>query len=382
MRHARDREPLLFTPGPLTTSPTVKAAMQRDLGSRDRAFLDVVAAVRAGLLRLAGVDEPEYAAVPVQGSGTYALEATLGSAISDGAASGRLLVLSNGAYGERLAAIAAALRIPHELRAFPEGEPVDAAAIAAAAPGTTHVALVHCETSTGMLNPVGAVAEAARARGLSLIVDAMSSFGAVPTPIGAWGTDYLITSANKCLEGVPGFALVLLRRAALAKAGPARSFSLDLSAQLRGLDRDGQFRFTPPTHALLALHRALSELTEEGGIDGRAARYAQSQRALMEGAHRLGLRPFLPPERQSFVITSFYMPEDPRFDFRRFYEALAERGFVIYPGKVSRTACFRVGTIGRIDERDVRALLDAMAEVFRELGVTLPLSDGGSHVSA
>lgn len=390
MRDARDREPLLFTPGPLTTSPTVKAAMQRDLGSRDRRFLDVVAAVRAGLLRLAGVDEPEYAAVPVQGSGTYALEATLGSAVPE---SGRLLVLSNGAYGERLAAIAAALRIPHELRAFPEDEPVDAAAIAAAPPGTTHVAVVHCETSTGQLNPVGAIAEAARARGLSLIVDAMSSFGAVPTPLGAWGADYLITSANKCLEGVPGFALVLLRRAALATAGPARSFSLDLAAQLRGLDRDGQFRFTPPVHALLALHRALHELTEEGGIDGRAARYAKSQRALMEGARRLGLRPFLSPERQSFIISSFYMPEDPRFDFRRFYEALAERGFVIYPGKVSRAACFRVGTIGRIDERDVRALLDAMTEVFRELGVPLPLADrqeddrrdqteGGLHVRA
>lgn len=370
--------PLLFTPGPLTTSPTVKAAMLRDLGSRDRSFLAVVAAVRAELLRLAEADEPEYTALPLQGSGTYAVEATLGSVIPDG---GRLLVLSNGAYGERIAAIAQALRIPHHVLSFPEDQPVDPAALEQAPPGTRHVAVVHCETSTGLLNPVGAVAAAARARGLSVIVDAMSSFGALPTPIARWGVDALVTSANKCLEGVPGFALVLLRRDALARAQAApagsverpRSFSLDLAAQLRGLDRDGQFRFTPPTHALLALHQALHELGAEGGVAGRGARYQRNHEALHEGARALGLRPFLPPERQSPLISSFYMPEAPRFDFRRFYEALASRGFVIYPGKVSRAACFRIGTIGHLEESDVRALVQAMAEVLTELGVPLPL---------
>lgn len=391
--HRPERAPLLFTPGPLTTSPTVKAAMLRDLGSRDPAFLRIVAAVRSELLRLAETDEPEYTTVPVQGSGTSALEATLGSAIPP---SGRLLVLSNGTYGERLAAIATTLGIPHEVRAFPDDEPLPPRALEALAAGphgVSHVAMVHCETSTGMLNPVGAIAAQGRARGLSLIVDAMSSFGAVPTPVAAWGVDYLVTSANKCLEGVPGLALVLLRRAALRQAelelgGRARSYSLDLGAQLRGLDRDGQFRFTPPTHAILALHQALHELREEGGPSGRAARYQQSHAALHEGARRLGLRPFLRPEHQSYIISAFNLPEDPRFDFRRFYDALAARGFLIYPGSPGspgtpgalgetglrrRGACFRIGTIGRIDEADVRALLEAMAAAFTELGVALPL---------
>ncbi|MFO0575085.1 MAG: 2-aminoethylphosphonate--pyruvate transaminase [Polyangia bacterium] len=381
-------EPLLFTPGPLTTSPTVKAAMLRDLGSRDAAFLRIVAAVRSELLRLAETDEPEYTTVPMQGSGTFALEATLGSVVPP---SGRLLVLSNGTYGERLAAIATALGIPHEVRAFPDDEPLPPRALEALPRGVSHVAMVHCETSTGVLNPVGALAAEGRARGLSLIVDAMSSFGAVPTPVAAWGVDYLVTSANKCLEGVPGLSLVLLRRAALRQAelelgGRARSYSLDLGAQLRGLDRDGQFRFTPPTHAILALHQALHELREEGGPSGRAARYKQSHAALHEGARRLGLVPFLRPEHQSYTISAFYLPEDPRFDFRRFYDALKARGFLIYPGSPGspglpgemgrrrRGACFRVGTIGRIDEADVRALLAAMAAALTELGVALPLS--------
>jgi 2-aminoethylphosphonate-pyruvate transaminase len=357
---------LLFTPGPLSTTATVKQAMLRDLGSRDGEFLALVQEVRATLLRLAGVAEPEYTALPLQGSGTYAVEAALGALLPRG---GRLLVAQNGAYGQRLAQLARAQEIDVRTCDFAETEPVDARVIAEALdaePELGAVALVHCETSTGLVNPVAEIAEAARARGRRLLVDAMSSFGALPCPLSDWQADALVTSANKCLQGVPGLALILAKRGLIAAAqGRARAVSLDLAAQLAGLDRDGQFRFTPPTHVLLALRQALHELAEEGGPDARLSRYGQNQQALLTGMRALGFQTLLEPSRLSPIITSFLMPQRPGFDFPTFYRALSERGFVIYPGKVSRADCFRVGTIGNLFPRDVEALVLAIASVLR-----------------
>lgn len=369
MSHA---DKLLFTPGPLTTSSTVKQAMLRDLGSRDAEFLAVVSSLRARLLDLADVAEPEYSAIPIQGSGTYGVEAALGTVVPR---NGKLLVLCNGAYGERLATIARTIGIAHTRLAFPEDQPVDCAAAAAALdadPELGHVAIVHCETSTGLLNPVAELAQLTSSRGRTLIVDAMSSFGALPLALGRLGIDVLITSANKCLEGIPGCALVLARRALIeAASGNARSLSLDLSAQLRGLDKDGQFRFTPPTHVLLALVQALDELDAEGGIRGRGLRYSANQRTLLAGMQQLGFRTYLPATRLSPIITSFLMPTHPRWHFPEFYRELAARGFVIYPGKVSQADCFRIGTIGRIQPEEIEILLAAIAEVLADMGVQL-----------
>lgn len=365
---------LLFTPGPLTTSAAVKAAMLHDLGSRDGDFLQRVRSVRERLLTLAGVAEPEYTAIPMQGSGTFGIEATLGSAIPRG---GKLLVGVNGAYGARIAHIARVLGIACEVIEVAESERLPPAQLAAALardPQLTHLAVVHCETSTGLLNDVSAIGQVARQHGRRFIVDAMSSFAGVALDVAATGIDLLITSANKCIEGVPGFAIILARRAALAEAqGSARSVSLDLTAQLRGLDADGQFRFTPPTHALLACDRALTELLEEGGVAARAARYRENHATLAAGMRELGFCTFLPAADQSHIITAYYAPPHPLFSFPRFYQALAERGFVIYPGKVSRADCFRIGTIGRIGPEQVRALLAAIAQVLAEMGLPLPL---------
>lgn len=356
---------LLFTPGPLSTTATVKQAMLRDLGSRDAEFLAIVREVRASLLSIAGVAEPDYTALPLQGSGTYAVEAALGALLPRGA---RLLVAQNGAYGQRIAQLARAQQIAVVSCDADEPDPIDPAAIAAALdadPQLAAVAVVHCETSTGQVNPVADIARVVRSRGRLLLVDAMSSFGALPCPLSDWGADALVTSANKCLQGVPGLALVLARRAVLqAAAGRARSVSLDLSAQLAGLDRDGQFRFTPPTHAILALHQALRELADEGGPTARLARYAQNQTILLAGMQRLGFETLLSPSRLSPIITSFLLPQQPGFDFPAFYRALSDRGFVIYPGKVSRADCFRIGTIGNLHPSDVEALLSAIAQVL------------------
>ena len=370
------RDKLLFTPGPLTTSARVKRAMLRDLGSRDAEFLAVVRQVRAGLLRIAGVAEPDWTALPGHGSGTYAIEATLGTLIPR---EGRLLVAHIGAYGERIVRLARALHIAVQSIDVAEDAPLSADAIGRALdadPTIGFVAVVHCETSTGQINPIPDIASAVHARGRRLIVDAMSSFGAVPLDLSLASSpiDALITSANKCLEGVPGFALVLCRRALItAASGQARGISLDLSAQLAGLDRDGQFRFTPPTHALLALHEALRALDDEGGPAARLRRYDENARILRDGMAALGFRTFLSADRLSPIITSYMLPTHPRFDFAAFYGRLSDRGFVLYPGKVSRADCFRIGTIGQIFPDDVRRLLAAIADVLASLGITPPL---------
>ncbi|MBV8207111.1 MAG: 2-aminoethylphosphonate--pyruvate transaminase [Acidobacteria bacterium] len=358
------RTKLLFTPGPLTTSETVKKSMLRDVGSRDREFLGEVSAIRRSLLALGNADD-SYTAVLMQGSGTFAVESVLSTIIPR---NGKLLVAINGAYGRRMAGIATVLGIPCEGIIFDEATPVSTERVAAALAedaAITHLATVHCETSTGILNPVAELGRAASRLGRIFIVDAMSSFGGIPIDVVSDHIDFLISSANKCIQGVPGFGFVLARLHLLEKAeGCARSVSLDLRAQWQGLEADGQFRFTPPTHALLAFAQALRELREEGGVESRAARYAANHQALMHGMGALGFETYLAPHHQSHIITSFRYPLHPRFDFPEFYGRLSELGFVIYPGKVSHADCFRIGTIGHLFPHDMEALVGAIRQVL------------------
>lgn len=358
----------LFTPGPLTTSATVKRTMLRDLGSRDAEFIDTVADVRDRLLQLAGVSQHSgWEAVLIQGSGTFAIESVISSAIPP---SGRLVIAINGAYGERAAQIASTHGIDVVPVRSPEDRPLDPAAIREHLDGATHLFAVHCETTTGVLNPIAEIGAIAREHELTYIVDAMSSFGGVPLDVEAARIDFLVSSANKCIEGVPGFGFVLARRnALLAAEGNARSVSLDLAAQWRGLEASGQFRFTPPTHAILAFRQALRELDDEGGVADRNARYADNQRALLASMRDMGFRELLAPEHQSPIITTFHYPTHPRFAFDTFYQRLSDKGFVIYPGKLSQADCFRIGTIGRVFPANVQALLAAIRETLDQMGV-------------
>ncbi len=358
----------LFTPGPLTTSMTVKQAMLRDLGSRDYEFIEVVSEIRNGLLELGEVDSDAYAAIPMQGSGTFAIEAVFSSTVPPG---GKVLIAQNGAYGKRMAALCEILRIGHVRVTFPEDQIVDPLAIARNLeedPDLTHVAVVHCETTTGIMNPVEELGEVVRAAGRCYFVDAMSSFGAVPLNLAKSNIDYLVSSANKCIEGVPGFAFVIARREAIeATEGYARSLSFDLLAQLRGLEKNGQFRFTPPTHVLLAFRQALRELHDEGGVAGRAERYRNNHEILVRGMRGLGFQEYVDPGLQGYIITSFRYPKLDGFDFDKFYERLNVQGWTIYPGKVSDADCFRIGTIGRVFPRDIKNLLLAIEDVMRSL---------------
>jgi 2-aminoethylphosphonate-pyruvate transaminase len=353
--------PLLFTPGPLTTSRGVKAAMQRDLGSRDEKFIHTIDRVHDRLLALAGVSRADgHAAVLMQGCGTFAVEAMLGTFVPP---NGRVLVVENGAYGKRMLDIARVLGISWAAVSSSPTEPASPETIARVLdgdPGTTHVALVHCETTSGVINPLSSIARVAHDAGCGVLVDAMSSFGAMPIDVRADHIDVLVASSNKCLEGVPGVAFAIARESVLQSAPPPRSVSLDFAAQWRGFERDGQFRFTPPTHVILALEQALSELEREGGISGRAARYRANHERLVSGMRALGFRTIVDPAYQSDVITSFLYPDDPGFSFEDFYARLRDRNFVIYPGKLMGVPCFRIGTIGRIYPEDIDALLAAV----------------------
>ncbi len=354
---------ILLTPGPLSTSKTVKAAMLRDWCTWDADYKELVQDIRARLVALA-TPEPGYTAVLMQGSGTFCVEATLGTALPAG---GRLLVLANGHYGQRMARIAECLRIDHVLVDFGETQPPCAGLVAktlAADPKISHVAVVHCETTTGMLNPVADIGRAVKDAGRVFIVDAMSSFGGMPMDLAALGADFLVSSANKCLEGVPGFGFVLARRQILESlAGRSRSLSLDLHDQWRVMEeQQGKWRFTSPTHTVRAFSQALAELEAEGGIAARHARYVENRRLLVTGMHDLGFRTLLPAAWQSPIITSFFSPEHPDYDFGRFYDGLKSRGFVIYPGKVSGADCFRIGTIGHVFPADIRRLLAAIRD--------------------
>jgi 2-aminoethylphosphonate-pyruvate transaminase len=361
-----DDDPILFTPGPLTTSATVKQAMLRDLGSRAREFVALVRAVRDQLLAVAGVSKEQgYEAIPLQGSGTFGVEAVLTCAAPP---QGKWLIVSNGAYGERMTRIARIHGIAHTVLRCPEDtrpEPGDVDRILATDPAITGVAVVHCETTTGILNPVQELGRVVKGHGKTYVLDSMSAFGGVVFDLAACQADFLISSANKCLEGVPGFSFCLCRRDALVRTeGWSRTLSLDLFDQWQALEETGQFRFTPPTHALLAFRQALDELAEEGGVAGRASRYRANHATLVDGMRALGFTPYLAPELQSPIITSFRYPADERFDSRTFYDRLNDLGFVIYPGKVSRADCFRIGTIGRIFPEDVRDLLKAVEQTL------------------
>lgn len=357
-----DNPYVLLTPGPLSTTKMVKAVMLRDWCTWDDDYNLIVQDIRAELVKIAGGGD--ITAVLMQGSGTFAVEATIGSAIPE---TGKLLVISNGCYGKRIAQIADRLHIKRSLLDFGEVERVDPQKIAAvldAEPDITHVAVVHCETTTGMLNPVREIGIEVKQRGLTYIVDAMSSFGGVPMSFDEIGCDFLISSANKCIQGVPGFGFVLAQRESMEKCnGLARSLSLDLFQQWYEMEhKNGKWRFTSPTHVVRAFAEALKELEDEGGVSARYQRYLANQQTLVRGMEDLGFSCLLPEAWRSPIITSFVIPDHPEFEFRRFYEQLKGFGWVIYPGKVSSSDTFRIGNIGDVVPDDIRKLVLAVKD--------------------
>ena len=365
--------PYLLTPGPLTTSRTVKHAMLADWGSRDIEFRHLVADIRQRLLKLAGAGQG-YECVLMQGSGTFAIEATLGSFAPTRHQRRKTLVVVNGAYGERCVKILDRLGRPQislDVGDSQAPSPEEVGRLIDSDQKIAAVFIVHCETTSGIVNPLPELAAAVTSRGKLLIVDAMSSFGAIPLDMAAMDIDVMVSSSNKCIEGVPGFGYVICKGELLEGSKThAHSLALDLYDQWQAMEKNGQFRFTPPTHALAAFHQALTEHAQEGGVEARGRRYWRNREVLVSGMRELGFETLLAEEHSGPIIQTFLTPADPLFSFEPFYEALRLRGFAIYPGKLTQQDTFRIGTIGQLDETVMRAAVAAIRDVLAEMGVT------------
>ena len=362
-------EPILLTPGPLTTSAATKSAMLTDWGSWDGAFNALTASVCRDLVDI--VDgKDEHVCVPLQGSGTFAVEAALGTLVPRNA---KVLVPDNGSYCKRIVRILGYLEREAVVLAHGEQEPANPARIEAALkadPSITHVAQVHCETGTGILNPLPEIAAIVAKHGRGLVIDAMSSYGAIPVDARTLKFDALIAASGKCLEGVPGMGFIIARKTVLERAsGNSRSLAMDLLDQWQYLQKTGQWRFTPPTHVLAALRVAIDQYRAQGGQPARLARYTANCAALVDGMRALGFKTFLPDSLQAPIIVTFHSPPDPRYDFTDFYKRVRDKGFILYPGKLTAVDTFRVGCIGAIGPDALKNVVAAVAATLKEMGV-------------
>jgi 2-aminoethylphosphonate-pyruvate transaminase len=377
----RGNDPILLTPGPLTTSLQTKQAMLRDWGSWDAAFNQVTASICRDLVDIVNGGD-DYVCVPLQGSGTFSVEAAIGNVVPR---TGKLLVPNNGAYCARILRICtylgrAAVELP-----VAEDRPTTAAMVEAALandPSITHVAQVHCETGAGILNDLGGIAQVCARRGVGLIIDAMSSFAALPIDVRSVPFDALIAASGKCLEGVPGLGFVILKKSVLEGcAGNSHSLALDLHDQYVYLQKTTQWRYTPPTHVVAALRAAIDQFKDEGGQPARLARYSANCGTLVEGMQALGLRPYLRPEVQAPIIVTFHAPADPAYEFKVFYAAVRARGYILYPGKLTQVDTFRVGCIGAIDSNEMRNVVSAVEQTLRDLGIRTATPLGGRQAA-
>ncbi|MGL4534562.1 MAG: 2-aminoethylphosphonate--pyruvate transaminase [Fusobacteriaceae bacterium] len=366
MNNSIEKPYILLTPGPLTTSKTVKEAMLKDWCTWDKEYNILVQDMRAKILKIAEASNDLYTVIPMQGSGTFSVEAVLTSTIGDNE---KVLILSNGAYGDRMEKICTTAKVNHKFYKVSQTETPNLEIIEKILQEDktiTHLATVHCETTSGILNPIKEIGELAKKYEKIYIVDAMSSFGGIHLNVLENQIDFLISSANKCIQGVPGFGFVIAKISELEKIeGKARSHSLDIFDQWKVMELgNGKWRFTSPTHVVRAFYQALLEFEEEGGVFSREKRYRENQKKLVKGMMNLGFKAIVPVEKQSPIITTFYAPSDESYNFETFYKKLKEKGFVIYPGKLTEEESFRIGNIGEVYPSDIETLIEKISEVM------------------
>jgi 2-aminoethylphosphonate-pyruvate transaminase len=362
-------DPYLLTPGPLTTSATVKQAMLHDYGSRDNTFIDINTHILERLLGIVDGDGT-HVCVPLQGSGTFVVEAMIGNFVP---ADGKLLILVNGAYGHRIAKICDYYRRDYIIQESAEDVPVDIEELdrnLVGDLGISHVAMIYCETTSGILNPIEKIAEIVARHSRGLLIDAMSAFGALPLSTRQIEFDAMVASSNKCLEGAPGMGFCIARQAAMENTkGNSPSLSLDLYDQWQAMMKNKQWRFTPPTHVLLAFDQALVEFEQEGGVEGRGGRYRQNADIIISGMRDMGFKTLLADSLQAPIIITFHMPKNAEFDFSRFYDGLRDQGYVIYPGKLTVANSFRIGCIGRLNQEQMQGALEAVRTMLDRFGI-------------
>lgn len=362
-------DPYLLTPGPLTTSATVKQAMLHDYGSRDTSFIELNARILQRLVKIIH-GEGSYVSVPMQGSGTFSVEAMMGTLVP---ADGNVLILVNGAYGHRIAKICDYYKRSYSIQECAEDQPINVEQLSntlANDSSITHVVAVHCETTSGILNPIKEISDVVVTHQRSLLIDAMSAFGAIALDSRDITFDAVVASSNKCLEGAPGMGFCIVKQDALEKTkGNSQSLSLDLYEQWVAMEKNKQWRFTPPTHVILAFAQALNEYDAQGGLEGRNQRYQNNCNILISGMRKMGFKTLLPDNLQAPIIITFHMPTNPEFNFEEFYDGLRERGYVIYPGKLTVADSFRMGCIGQLDTEQIQGALNAVSAILANLDI-------------
>ncbi|HEF4770488.1 2-aminoethylphosphonate aminotransferase [Burkholderia multivorans] len=353
---------LLLNPGPVTLTERVRRSLlQPDLCHRESEFFDLQDEARTRLVAAYELDPAEWTAVLMTGSGTAAVESMIAALVPK---DGKLLVIENGVYGERITQIATQYAIAHDVLKHEWMQAPDLAQIAARldAGGYSHVAVIHHETTTGRLNDLGAIAEVCRARGVKLLVDGVSSFGAEAIDFASGDIDAVAATANKCLHGVPGAAFVIVRRSALANAA-SRTYYLDLG-RLAKLQDQRNTPFTPSVHAYYALVEALREFDEAGGWRARHARYKALADQAQAGLAARGMPLVLPEGASSVVLRAYRLPQGVTYE--ALHDGLKTRGFVIYSGQGGLSKeLFRISTMGAIEAADVERLLDGFSELTR-----------------
>ena len=361
----------LLTPGPLTTSSSTKKAMLHDWGSRDAKFIELNKNIRQSLIKLIN-GQDSFECVPMQGSGTFAVESMIGSLTNK---KSKILILVNGAYGQRMKKICGYMNRNFITYEVAEHEIHDINKIKRFIEDNkdlTHIFAVYCETTSGILNPIQEIADLSKEKNISLFIDAMSAFGALPLDVNETFFDAVAASSNKCLEGVPGVGFILVKKTLLEKSeNNSHSLSLDLFDQWKAMEANAQWRFTPPTHVLAAFNQALSEHQNEGGIKGRFNRYHNNCKIICEGMSKLGFKQLLSNEIQAPIIITFLQPKVPNFDFKKFYNSLSEKGFLIYPGKLTVADTFRIGCIGNLNENDMKDAIKAIDKTLKDLDIKL-----------
>jgi len=362
-------DPYLLTPGPLTTSPSVKEAMLHDYGSRDNTFIELNANMLTSLINIVN-GQGTHVSVPLQGSGSFVVEAMIGNFVP---ADGKLLILVNGAYGQRIVKMCNYYKRHYIIQESAEDVPVDTIQLdktLSADADISHVVVVYCETTSGILNPLKEVSDVVSKHQRGLLIDAMSAFGALPLDVKDITFDAVVASSNKCLEGAPGLGFCIASEAAMVKTeGNSPSLVLDLYDQWRAMQKTKQWRFTPPTHVILAFAQAIKEFEAEGGVAGRGGRYRNNHGILISGMRNMGFKTLLPDALQAPIIVTFHMPTNPEFDFDQFYDGLRVQGYVIYPGKLTVANSFRIGCIGRLGKEHIEGALNAIKSMVEKFGI-------------
>ncbi len=362
---------ILLNPGPGTTTYSVKMAqLVPDICHREKEFCLLLDGIRKDLVKIASKSQEDHTAVLFAGSGTAAVESVIISAIPDNK---KLLVINNGAYGDRIAKIARTFGINLEEQKYSwnQGPDLERVRRAVSESGIEYIAAVHHETTSGLLNPIRKLGEIAKANGCKFIVDAMSSFAGIAFKMEENNIDYLISSANKCLQGMPGISFVIAKKDEIEKLkdGKKKCFYLDLHAQYESLEKQQQMRFTPPVQTAYALRKAIDEFFEEGA-ERRQERYFKSWQTLTSGLHEIGFKLLIEDERmQSRILTSVVEPKNQEYDFDRLHDRLYEKGFTIYPGKIGNMNTFRIANMGAIDYRDIENFLSALKDSLKCMGI-------------